>query len=173
MSQPAPEAGREAASAARDLCLVTGATGFIGGHVAQRLVRDGYRVRCLVRATSDIEALERLGVELTVGDLTNAGSLRDAARGCRFVLHCGALVSDWATIDEIRRINVVGTRNALEAAAAASVERFVHLSSTDVYGYPGGQGDRRGSRPGLGSATGTRRPSAPPRLRYAGRAGTS
>jgi nucleoside-diphosphate-sugar epimerase len=147
VSHPAPDAGREPASAPRDLCLVTGATGFIGGHVAQRLVRDGYRVRCLVRATSNTEALEKLGVELAVGDLTNAGSLRDAARGCRFVLHCGALVSDWATIDEIRRINVIGTRNALEAAAAASVERFVHLSTTDVYGYPGGQGIDEGHAP--------------------------
>jgi nucleoside-diphosphate-sugar epimerase len=53
------------------------------------------------------------------------------------VLHCAALVSDWATIEEIRQVNVGGTRNLLDASAAASVERLVHLSTTDVYGYPG------------------------------------
>jgi acetylornithine/succinyldiaminopimelate/putrescine aminotransferase/nucleoside-diphosphate-sugar epimerase len=121
-----------------DVCLLTGATGFIGGHLAQRMVGEGYQVRCLVRATSDTSLIDKLGVEVVVGDLTSARSLAGAARGCRYVLHCGALVSDWATANEITRINVDGTRNLLEASVAASVERFVHLSSTDVYGYPGG-----------------------------------
>lgn len=115
---------------------MTGATGFIGGHLAQRLVREGYRVRCLVRERSDTSVLEGLDVELARGDLTDARSLMNAAQGCRFVLHCGALVSDWATIEEIRQVNVGGTRNALEASTSASAERFVHVSTTDVYGYP-------------------------------------
>ena len=122
------------------MCLVTGATGFIGGHLAERLVREGYGVRCLVRASSDTSLLGALDVELARGDLTDAGSLIRAAQDCRFVLHCGALVSDWATIDEIKQVNVVGTRNVLEASAAGCVERFVHLSTTDVYGYPGRHG---------------------------------
>jgi nucleoside-diphosphate-sugar epimerase len=124
------------AYARADTCLLTGATGFIGGHLARRLVREGYRVRCLVRDSSDTSALEALDVELARGNLTDAGSLIRAAEGCRFVLHSGALVSDWATINEIKRINVDGTRNALEAATVASAERFVHVSTTDVYGYP-------------------------------------
>ena len=57
--------------------------------------------------------------------------------GCEFVFHCGALVSDWATTREITSTNVAGTRNLLEASAAASVRRFVHFSTTDVYGHPG------------------------------------
>lgn len=118
------------------MCLVTGATGFIGGHLAQRLVQERYRVRCLVRKSSDTSVLEALDVELVRGDLTDAGSLISAAQGCRFVIHCGALVSDWATVGEIKQVNVTGTRNVLEASAAASVERFVHISTTDVYGYP-------------------------------------
>ncbi|HEY1593824.1 MAG TPA: aminotransferase class III-fold pyridoxal phosphate-dependent enzyme [Thermoleophilaceae bacterium] len=118
-------------------CLVTGASGFIGGHLAQRLVEEGYQVRCLVRDTSDTSLLDKLEVEIAVGDLTSAASLARATDGCRYVLHCGALVSDWATTEEIERINVEGTRNLLSAAAASSVERFVHFSSTDVYGYPG------------------------------------
>jgi nucleoside-diphosphate-sugar epimerase len=123
-----------------DVCLITGASGFIGGHLAQRLVREGRQVRCLVRASSDTSLLDRLDVEVAVGDLTNVHSLTRAAAGCRYVFHCGALVSDWATADEIARINVEGTRNLLAAAVHASARRFIHFSTTDVYGYPGGMG---------------------------------
>ena len=121
-----------------DVCLVTGATGFIGGHLVRRLVRDGYPVRCLVRESSDTAALDELGVEIAVGDLVNASSLAAAAAGCSYVFHCGALVSDWATRQEITQINVQGTRDLLDACAGAGVRRFVHFSSTDVYGHPDG-----------------------------------
>jgi nucleoside-diphosphate-sugar epimerase len=121
-----------------DVCLITGATGFIGGHLAERLVQEGHQVRCLVRASSDTSLLDKLDVEIAVGDLTSARSLAGAAHGCRYVFHCGALVSDWATTKEITRINVEGTRNLLEASVGASVQRFIHFSTTDVYGYPGG-----------------------------------
>jgi nucleoside-diphosphate-sugar epimerase len=60
-----------------------------------------------------------------------------ATEGARHVFHCGALVSDWATAEEIAEINVGGTRNVVEAAAASDVERVIHFSTTDVYGYPG------------------------------------
>jgi nucleoside-diphosphate-sugar epimerase len=124
----------------RETCLLTGATGFIGGHLAERLVREGHRVRCVVRATSDTSLLQTLDVELAVGDLTNLRSLVDAVEGCKYAFHCGALVSDWASTNEIRRINVEGTRNLLEASVASGVERVIHFSTTDVYGYPGGVG---------------------------------
>jgi nucleoside-diphosphate-sugar epimerase len=124
----------------RETCLVTGATGFIGGHLAARLVREGHRVRCVVRATSDTSRLQTLDVELAVGDLTSLRSLVDAIEGCKYAFHCGALVSDWASTNEIRRINVEGTRNLLEASVASGVERVIHFSTTDVYGYPGGVG---------------------------------
>ncbi|HEY7630274.1 MAG TPA: aminotransferase class III-fold pyridoxal phosphate-dependent enzyme, partial [Thermoleophilaceae bacterium] len=123
-----------------DACLVTGATGFIGGRLAQRLVQDGYQVRCLARASSDTSRLDKLDVEIATGDLTSAKTLARAAEGCRYVFHCGALVSDWATPGEIAHINVEGTRNLLDASLGASVERFIHFSTTDVYGYPGGPG---------------------------------
>lgn len=121
-------------------CLVTGASGFIGGHVAQRLVEQGHEVRCLVRAGSDTARLVEMGASLCPGDLTDGESLAAAARGCRYVVHCGAMVSDWALPEEIETINVTGTRSLLAACAAASVERVVHISSTDVYGYPGDAG---------------------------------
>jgi ornithine--oxo-acid transaminase len=136
----APFQGTPVDPALGEVCLVTGASGFVGGHLAERLVREGYQVRCLVRARSDTSLLEPLGVELAVGDLTNARSLGRAVEGCRYVFHCGALVSDWATVDEIRRINVSGTRDLVAACRASGVQRVVHFSSTDVYGYPGGAG---------------------------------
>ncbi|MHB8242768.1 MAG: NAD-dependent epimerase/dehydratase family protein [Solirubrobacteraceae bacterium] len=120
------------------LYLITGATGFIGSHLAKRLVHDDHRVRCLVRPSSDTSALGKLNVQIAVGDLADAQSLTQAAKGCSHVVHCGALVSDWATRREIIDVNVGGTRRLLDAAVRASVKRFVHFSSTDVYGYPGG-----------------------------------
>lgn len=119
-------------------CLLTGATGFIGGHLARRLALGGYRVRCLARPSSDTSAIDSLDVELVRGELSIYSSLLDAAKGCDCVVHCGALVSDWATVEEIVRVNVEGTRNLLQAALGSSARRFVHISTTDVYGHPGG-----------------------------------
>jgi nucleoside-diphosphate-sugar epimerase len=101
-------------------------------------VREGYSVRCLVRASSDTSLLDELDVQTVVGDLTRARSLARAVEGCHYVFHCGALVSDWATTEEIARTNVEGTQNLLEASVGASVKRFIHFSTTDVYGYPDG-----------------------------------
>jgi polyketide synthase len=134
----APLRGKAVDPSRDDVCLITGATGFIGGHLAQRLVQEGNQVRCLARASSDTSLLDNLDVEIAVGDLTSAPSLAAATEGCRHVFHCAAQVSDWATVEEIARVNVAGTRNLLEASVAASVERFVHFSTTDIYGYPGG-----------------------------------
>jgi acetylornithine/succinyldiaminopimelate/putrescine aminotransferase/nucleoside-diphosphate-sugar epimerase len=132
-----PLRGKRLGPARDGLCLITGATGFIGGHLATRLVDEGHAVRCLVRECSDTSRLEQLDVELAVGDLTSASSLARAVNGCSYVFHCGALVSDWATTQEITQTNVVGTRNLLAASVDASVQRFVHFSTTDVYGHPG------------------------------------
>jgi nucleoside-diphosphate-sugar epimerase len=122
-----------------DRCLVTGASGFIGSHLVRRLVSEGYQVRGLARVTSDTSALAGLELELVHGDLTDARAVAAAAAECDLVVHCGALVSDWAAVKEIRQINVGGTRNVVDAALVASVRRVVHISTTDVYGYPGGR----------------------------------
>jgi nucleoside-diphosphate-sugar epimerase len=130
-----------------DICVITGATGFIGGHLAQRLRRERHPVRCLVRASSDVSLLETLEVELVVGDLESPSSLGDAVGGCRYVFHCGALVSDWATVKEVARVNVQGTQNLLGACVASGVERVVHFSTTDIYGYSGGTAIDESYRP--------------------------
>jgi nucleoside-diphosphate-sugar epimerase len=131
------EAGAEAE---RRPVLLTGATGFIGGRLAARLTVDGRTVRCLVRPGADTSQLVSLGMELIVGDVTRPDTLGRALAGVSHVVHCAAMVSDWATVAEIEAVNVGGTRNLLAAGAAAGVKRFVHLSTTDVYGHPGGGG---------------------------------
>jgi oxidoreductase len=138
VSEETPSRGKPVDPSRDVVCLITGATGFIGGRLAERLVQEGYSVRGLVRASSDTSLLDELDVQIAVGDLTRARSLARAVEGCHYVFHCGALVSDWATTEEIARTNVEGTRNLLEASAGGSVRRFIHFSSTDVYGFPKG-----------------------------------
>jgi acetylornithine/succinyldiaminopimelate/putrescine aminotransferase/nucleoside-diphosphate-sugar epimerase len=135
-SDSTPFRGKALDRSREDVCLVTGASGFIGGRLVERLAQEGYPVRCLVRESSDTSQLERLDAQIAVGDLARPRSLAHAVDGCSYVFHCGALVSDWATTQEITRTNVEGTRNLLEAAVGASVRRFVHFSTTDVYGHP-------------------------------------
>jgi nucleoside-diphosphate-sugar epimerase len=115
--------------------LVTGATGFLGSHISERLVARGDSVRCLVRPTSRTRYLETLGVELIEGDVTNATSLPAALEGVDVVYHAAALVTDWAPWSEFRSVTINGTRNMLKAAATANVGRFLHVSSDAVYRY--------------------------------------
>lgn len=115
--------------------LVTGATGFTGGHVCRRLVDEGRQVRGLVRDPSRAEDLARLGVELAEGDLRDASSLREAVRGVDVVYHIAAMFRE-ENVDTalFREVNAEGTRRMLEAADAAGVERFVHCSTVGVHG---------------------------------------
>lgn len=116
--------------------LVTGGSGFLGSHVVDALVARGQPVRALVRATSDTAYLAALDVELAYGDLTDFSSLRAATRGIDRIYHCAALAADWGPWAAFRAANVTGVRNLLQAALEAGVSRFVHVSTTDVYGHP-------------------------------------
>lgn len=120
--------------------LVTGATGFVGWHVARLLTGRGYRVRALVRGGKRVRDLE---VEHAAGDLRDADSVARAARGCGAVFHVAADYRLWAKdADEMRRSNVEGTRNVLAAAEKAGVERVVYTSTVGCIGIPpGGEGD--------------------------------
>jgi nucleoside-diphosphate-sugar epimerase len=113
--------------------LITGATGFAGGHVAEACVKRGIHVVTLARGTSDTSLLDKLGVEIVRGDLTDAPAIRKAAEGADVVIHCAAKVGDWGPVDEYREINVEGTRRLLEAVRDKPLKRFVHLSSLGVY----------------------------------------
>jgi dihydroflavonol-4-reductase len=110
--------------------LVTGASGFIGGHVARLLVRDGHRVRALVRPTANRIAIRDLPLELVVGDLASAGALEAAMRGVDGVFHVAGVYSfDRRDRRLLHDVNVEGTRRVLAAARAAGVVRVVHTST--------------------------------------------
>jgi nucleoside-diphosphate-sugar epimerase len=116
--------------------LVTGGSGFLGSHLVEALVARGEHVRALVRPTSNTAHLETLGVELAYGDLTDLPSLRAATLGIERVYHCAALAADWGPWAAFRAANVSGVRHLLQVALEAGVARFVHVSTTDVYGHP-------------------------------------
>jgi len=116
--------------------LVTGASGFIGWHVARVLRERGYPVRALLRAGSRVDALD---VEPVTGDLRDAGSLGRAVAGCGLVFHVAADYRLWAKEpSELYRSNVDGTRHLLEAARQAGVERVVYTSTVGCIGIPEG-----------------------------------
>jgi len=119
------------------ITLVTGATGFVGSHVARVLLSRGERVRVLVRPSSDLRALENLPVERAEGDLRVPASLESALRDVVRVFHVAADYRLWARDPrEIYESNVTGTRNLLEAAGRAGVERFVHTSTVATIAVP-------------------------------------
>lgn len=118
-----------------DKTLVTGATGFTGGRLAERLAADGHTVVAFVRATSDTSRLERLGVECRVVDIRNAAEVRDSFEGIGRVFHVAAAYrSEHADHEEFRAVNVEATRHLLDAAADTGVARFVHCSTVGVQG---------------------------------------
>lgn len=114
--------------------LVTGASGFVGWHVARLLLERGHKVRALVRETSHVPELD---VERVVGDLRDADSLKRAVAGCGLVFHVAADYRLWSRKpDDLYRSNVDGTRNMLAAAQSAGVERCVYTSTVGCIGVP-------------------------------------
>src|ERR1700735_57753 len=110
--------------------LVTGATGFVGSHVARQLVSAGQSVRALVRRRSNLEALAGLDLEYFEGDLRDAGSLERAMRGVRRVFHVAADYRLWTPRpEEIYENNVEGTRKLLAAAQDAGRGGLVYTST--------------------------------------------
>lgn len=118
--------------------LVTGATGFIGGHVARQLLADGHDVVALVRTRAKALALEELGVELKEGDITRRDSIPPAMDGVDGVFHLAAWYKVGArNADMARAINVDGTRNVLESARKLRIPKVVYTSTLAVYGDTG------------------------------------
>jgi len=116
--------------------LVTGASGFVGFHVARALVERGFPVRALVRPASRLKDLD---IEVSVGDLRDPGSLVRAVEGCGVVFHVAADYRLWArNPQELLDSNVSGTRNILEASRRAGVERVVYTSTVGCISFPPG-----------------------------------
>ncbi len=127
-------------TASSTLALVTGAPGFVGGHLVRELLGRGTRVRCLVRRAGVPEALAGLDVELVEGDVTKPSTLAAAVAGVDEVYHLAARLTAIRERDMLET-NVRGTRNLLEAARASSrLARFVHCSSLAVAGPCGADG---------------------------------
>lgn len=117
--------------------LVTGATGFVGAALARTLLAAGWQVRALTRTGSDPRNLRALAVERALGDLTDAASLERAVVGCDAVFHAAADYRLWVPDPQtMYRANVDGTRNLLEAARRAGVQRIVYTSSVACIGLP-------------------------------------
>jgi len=114
--------------------LITGATGYIGGALARRLVSEGHEVRALVRATSRLGDLEALGVDCLVGDILDRDSLQGPMERVDWVVHCAAELDLERPVAQMRRTNVEGSDNVAAAALAAAVPRFLMLSSVAAFG---------------------------------------
>ncbi len=125
--------------------LVTGAGGFIGSHLVERLLAEGARVRAFVRYNSrgdpgllhTLSAEDRSRVELLAGNLQDEDAIRQAVEGTQIVFHLGALISipySYKHPVEVAKTNLVGTLNVLTACRDLHVERLIHISSSEVYG---------------------------------------
>lgn len=120
---------------AHESVLVTGATGFTGGHLCRGLVARGYQVRALVRDEQRAGDLRQLGVELIQGDLRDPAALARAVNNVQTVYHIAALFRQESVSRQIMwETNAEGVRKLLDAAIAANVARFVHCSTVGVHG---------------------------------------
>src|ERR1700692_1607044 len=120
------------------LAFVTGATGFLGSHVARALAERGADLRLLVRPTSNLKNLEGLKAETAIGDLRDSSSLEKAMHGCEAVFHVAADYRLWVRDSaEMYRSNVEGTRAVLEAARKNGVRCVVYTSSVATIGFTG------------------------------------
>lgn len=115
--------------------LVTGATGFIGSHLIDRLLERGDEVTAFARTTADTSSLERRGVRVITGDVRSQREVESAVNGSSIVYHLARAKGHGARpISEVKAVNVDGTSNIARAATRAGVQRIVHASSAAVYG---------------------------------------
>jgi nucleoside-diphosphate-sugar epimerase len=126
-----------------NIALITGAAGLVGSHLVERLRRDGWQLRALVRDRARAGWLAAQGVALHDGDTRDRTAFARAAEGVQFVFHCAAALTPRGGWEAFRAPNIDGTVNALEAAARAGA-RLLHLSSVAVYGPEGRYAFARG-----------------------------
>lgn len=116
--------------------FVTGATGFVGSHVARALAEGGAALRLLVRSTSRTENIAELRAEIAPGDLRDPASLKNGMSGCEFVFHVAADYRLWVRDpEEMYRSNVEGTRAIIKAAQESGVRRVIYCSSVATMGF--------------------------------------
>ena len=114
--------------------LVTGATGFVGGALVQRLATEGVQVRALARDAQRATAIRDLAnVEIVLGDITDTDRMQAITPGCDLVFHVAAATNGPMALQQ--KVNIDGTRHMALAAALTKVERFIHVSTLAVYGF--------------------------------------
>jgi nucleoside-diphosphate-sugar epimerase len=120
-------------------CLVTGASGFIGQNVVLRLLKEKASVRSLVRDRARAVLLEKSGAEIFPGDITDRESIQKAISGCEVVFHFAAVTNEFKPLSYYRDVNINGSIMLAEEALKTGVRRFIHASTSWVYGMFSGQ----------------------------------
>jgi len=115
--------------------LISGINGFIGSNLAQALLQKGHDVAGIVRTNSDLSFIKDLKLELFRGDITSIDSLDAPMKNIDIVIHVAGLASDWGVYRRFYKINVQGTQNMAQAAAASAVKRFVYISTVALHGF--------------------------------------
>jgi dihydroflavonol-4-reductase len=117
--------------------LITGATGFLGARLTQRMLADGHQVRALCRPASDLAKLAAIPLERALGDVTDFESVRRAVRGREWVVHAAADVNEFSRSPARQwKVNVEGSRNVARACREEGVARLLHVSSVAAIGIP-------------------------------------
>jgi nucleoside-diphosphate-sugar epimerase len=114
--------------------LITGATGLLGGHLIKELQQRGEDIRALVLPVENADKLEKQGVEVVRGDITDASTLEPAVQDVELIFHLAGMMGVWRPLADYRLVNVTGSENLYKAAQKAGVRRYVHTSSHTVYG---------------------------------------
>ncbi len=117
--------------------FITGATGFIGKHLIDRLTQTEHELVCLVRPTSNVETLEEVGATLIKGDIKDKASVLHGMANCDWVIHLANVYSFWEPQKDIYAdVNINGTRNVMECALEVKVDKVIHVSTALIYGKP-------------------------------------
>lgn len=117
--------------------FVTGATGFIGGNLVKELLKEGYKIKVLIRNKKMLDYhLWKDLVEIIYGDILEPETFKDKINDCEIIIHSAALIKFWNRIwDKVYKVNVIGTRNILDEALRANCKKFIHISSVAAIGY--------------------------------------
>ena len=120
------------------VALVTGATGFIGRRLAERLIEEGWSLRLLVRDVNKLAPILQSVQDIVVGDLCDEEVVARAVKNVSVIFHCAANVCTWDSWDSYYTVNVLGVKNLMTAITKENpgLSRLVHLSTVDVYGFP-------------------------------------
>ena len=122
----------------KNKALVTGATGFIGKRLVERLIAEGWSVRLLIRNINKLDPTLKVLTDIVEGDLSDEHALAKAVKNVNVIFHCAANVNTWDNWDNYYKVNVIGLKNLLLAITKenVSLSRLLHVSSVDVYGFP-------------------------------------